>query len=139
MSLNQVLGGAGEAALAFGKVGGLAVADAAVVMADAMNVFQVSGDIAANTLSAAADASSTSIEGIAQAVHPRTHGEDTGNLRKKLLLCQPKALYVFELHWGGAKAQDIEALLSFCRVQHDGPAASKRLAGGFPESVPHSS
>ena len=67
MSLEQVLGGAGQAALAFGKVGGLAVADAAVVMADAMNVFQVSGDIAANTLSAAADASSTSIEGIAQA------------------------------------------------------------------------
>lgn len=67
MSLEQVLGGAGQAAIAFGKVGGLAVADAAVVMADAMNVFRVSGDVAANTLSAAADASSTSIEGIAQA------------------------------------------------------------------------
>jgi TP901 family phage tail tape measure protein len=67
MSLEQVLGGAGEAAIAFAKVGGMAVADAAVVMADAMNVFKVSGDVAANTLSAAADASSTSIEGIAQA------------------------------------------------------------------------
>lgn len=67
MSLEQVLGGAGQAAIAFGKVGGLAVADAAVVMADAMNVFRVSGDVAANTLSGAADASSTSIEGIAQA------------------------------------------------------------------------
>ena len=67
MSVEQVLGGAGKAAIAFAKVGGLAVADAAVVMADAMNVFKVSGDVAANTLSAAADASSTSIEGIAQA------------------------------------------------------------------------
>ena len=67
MSVEQVLGGAGQAAIAFAKVGGMAVADAAVVMADAMNVFKVSGDTAANTLSAAADASSTSIEGIAQA------------------------------------------------------------------------
>ena len=65
--LEQVLGGAGEAAIAFAKVGQIAVADAAVVMADAMNVFKVSGDVAADTLSAAADASSTSIEGIAQA------------------------------------------------------------------------
>lgn len=67
MSVEQVLGGAGQAAIAFAKVGGMAVADAAVVMADAMNVFKVSGDTAANTLSAAADASSTSIEGIAMA------------------------------------------------------------------------
>jgi TP901 family phage tail tape measure protein len=67
MSLEDVLGGAGKAAIAFAKVGGLAVADAAVVMADAMNVFKVSGDVAANTLSAAADASSTSIQGIAMA------------------------------------------------------------------------
>lgn len=67
MSVEQVLGGAGKAAIAFAKVGQMAVADAAVVMADAMNVFKVTGDVAANTLSAAADASSTSIEGIAQA------------------------------------------------------------------------
>lgn len=67
VSLEQVLGGAGKAALAFAKVGGLAVADAAVVMADAMNVFKVTADTAANTLSSAADASSTSIEGIAMA------------------------------------------------------------------------
>jgi TP901 family phage tail tape measure protein len=66
-SLEEVLGGAGKAAIAFAKVGQMAVADAAVVMADAMNVFKVTGDVAANTLSAAADASSTSIEGIAQA------------------------------------------------------------------------
>lgn len=67
MSLEQVLGGAGKAAIAFAKVGGMAVSDAAVVMADAMNVFKVTADVAANTLSAAADASSTSIEGIAMA------------------------------------------------------------------------
>lgn len=67
MSLEQVLGGAGKAAIAFAKVGGMEVADASVVMADAMNVFKVTADTAANTLSAAADASSTSIEGIAMA------------------------------------------------------------------------
>jgi TP901 family phage tail tape measure protein len=67
MGLEDVLGGAGKAAIAFSKVGGMTVADAAVVMADAMNVFKVSGDTAANTLSAAADASSTSIQGIAMA------------------------------------------------------------------------
>ncbi|NBX72705.1 MAG: phage tail tape measure protein, partial [Alphaproteobacteria bacterium] len=67
MSVQQVLGGAGKAAIQFAKVGGLQVSEAAVVMADAMNVFKVTADTAANTLSAAADASSTSIEGIAQA------------------------------------------------------------------------
>lgn len=67
MSVEQVLGGAGQAAIQFAKVGNLSVADAAVVMADAMNVFKVSGQVAANTLSAAADASSTSIQGISLA------------------------------------------------------------------------
>lgn len=67
MSVEQVLGGAGEAAVQFAKVGEMAVADAAVVMADAMAVFGVGGAEAANTLSAAADASSTSIPQIAQA------------------------------------------------------------------------
>lgn len=67
MSVEQVLGGAGKAALTFAKVGGMSTADAAVVMADAMNVFKVSASVAANALSSAADASSTSIEGIAQA------------------------------------------------------------------------
>lgn len=67
MSVEQVLGGAGQAAIQFAKVGDMAVADAAVVMADAMNVFKVSGQVAANTLSAAADASSTSIQGISLA------------------------------------------------------------------------
>lgn len=66
MSLDGVLSGAGEAALQFAKVGNMQVSDAAVVMADAMNVFKVSGEVAANTLSSAADSSSTSIELIAQ-------------------------------------------------------------------------
>lgn len=67
MSLDEVLGGAGEAALQFARVGELQVAQAAVVMSDAMNVFGVSGEKAANTLSAAADASSTSIAQMAEA------------------------------------------------------------------------
>jgi TP901 family phage tail tape measure protein len=65
MSLDAVLGGAGRAALQFAKVGNLDVPTAAVVMSDAMNVFKVSAETAANTLSAAADASSTSIEQMA--------------------------------------------------------------------------
>ena len=67
MPLEAVLGGAGKAALEFAKVGELAVADAAVVMSDAMNVFGVDAANAANTMSAAADASSTSIQEIAMA------------------------------------------------------------------------
>lgn len=66
MSVEQVLGGAGKAALEFAAVGQMDVAQAAVVMADAMNVFGVDAATAANSISAAADASSTSIELMAQ-------------------------------------------------------------------------
>jgi TP901 family phage tail tape measure protein len=67
MPLEKVLGGAGKAAIEFAKVGQMDVAAAAVVMSDAMNVFKVDANAAANAISSAADASSTSIEGIAQA------------------------------------------------------------------------
>lgn len=67
MPLEKVLGGAGKAAIEFAKVGQMDVAAAAVVMSDAMNVFKVDAGTAANAISSAADASSTSIEGIAQA------------------------------------------------------------------------
>jgi TP901 family phage tail tape measure protein len=67
MPLEAVLSGAGKAALEFAKVGELSVAEAAVVMSDAMNVFGVDAANAANTMSAAADASSTSIQEIAMA------------------------------------------------------------------------
>jgi TP901 family phage tail tape measure protein len=66
MSLGDVLGGAGKAAIEFAKVGELDVGTAAVVMSDAMNVFGVSAETAANTLSAAADSSSTSIAKMAE-------------------------------------------------------------------------
>ena len=67
MSLDSVLGGAGQTALEFAKVGEMDVAQAAVVMSDAMNVFKVSSDVAANALSSAADASSTSIAQMSEA------------------------------------------------------------------------
>lgn len=67
MSVEQVLGGAGQAAIEFATVGQMDVAAAGVVMADAMKVFGVSADTAANAISSAADASSTSIEGMSQA------------------------------------------------------------------------
>jgi len=67
MSLETVLGGAGKTAMEFAKVGEMDVAQAAVVMSDAMNVFKVSSDVAANALSSAADASSTSISQMSEA------------------------------------------------------------------------
>jgi TP901 family phage tail tape measure protein len=67
MTLDSVLGGAGRTALEFAKVGEMDVAQAAVVMSDAMNVFKVSSDVAANALSSAADASSTSIAQMSEA------------------------------------------------------------------------
>jgi TP901 family phage tail tape measure protein len=67
MSLDAVLGGAGKSALEFAKVGEMDVGQAAVVMSDAMNVFKVSSDVAANALSSAADASSTSIAQMSEA------------------------------------------------------------------------
>ena len=67
MDVEQVLGGAGQAAIEFATVGQMDVAAAGVVMADAMKVFGVSANTAANAISSAADASSTSIEGMSQA------------------------------------------------------------------------
>ena len=67
MSLDAVLAGAGQTALEFAKIGDMDVAQAAVVMSDAMNVFKVSSDVAANALSSAADASSTSIAQMSEA------------------------------------------------------------------------
>jgi len=67
MPLEEVLNGGAIAAAQFAKVGELDITTAAETMKDAMNVFGVSGENAANTLSAAADASSTSIEQIVQA------------------------------------------------------------------------
>lgn len=67
MSVEEVLGGAGRSAAQFARVGELETATAAVIMADSMEVF---GEKAARTgdlLSSAADASSTSIRGIAEA------------------------------------------------------------------------
>jgi len=66
MSVEQVLGGAGKAAIEFATVGQMDVAQAAVVMADAMRVFGVDASTAANSISSAADASSTSIELMSQ-------------------------------------------------------------------------
>jgi TP901 family phage tail tape measure protein len=67
MTVEQVLGGAGQAAVQFAKVSGMDVAQSSVVMHDAMEIFGVSADKAANTISAAADSSSTDIAGMALA------------------------------------------------------------------------
>jgi hypothetical protein len=61
MPAEKVLAGAGRAAVEFAQVGGVEAAQAAEFMSDSMNVFGVSAETAANTLSAAADSSSTSI------------------------------------------------------------------------------
>ena len=61
MDVETVLAGAGEAAVQFSRVSGVSMADAAVFMKVAMNTFGVSATEAVDTLSAAADASETSI------------------------------------------------------------------------------
>ena len=61
MTMEQVLGGAGQSAVEFARVSGVAMDEAAVFMKVAMNSFGVSATEAVDTLSAAADASETSI------------------------------------------------------------------------------
>lgn len=61
MSVDEVLAGAGKSAVEFARVSGVEMVDAAVFMKVAMNTFGVSATQAVDTLSAAADASETSI------------------------------------------------------------------------------
>lgn len=61
MSVEEVLAGAGKSAVEFARVSGVEMVDAAVFMKVAMNTFGVSASQAVDTLSAAADASETSI------------------------------------------------------------------------------
>lgn len=61
MSVEDILGGAAESAVQFARVSGVDMAEAAVFMKVAMNSFGVSAVEAVDTLSAAADASETSI------------------------------------------------------------------------------
>lgn len=61
MTVDEALAGAGRAAVQFSQVSGVEAADAAEFMKVAMNVFGKSAEEAANTLSAAADSSETSI------------------------------------------------------------------------------
>lgn len=66
MSLEDTLGGATQAAVQFAKVGEMDVANAAVVLTDAVNVFGENAQRSADLMSAAADASSISIQDMAQ-------------------------------------------------------------------------
>ena len=66
MRLEDVLGGAGQVAVQFAKVGEMELGPAAVTLSDAMNVFGVSAGTAAGAISSAADASSTSIQLLTQ-------------------------------------------------------------------------
>lgn len=70
VDLKTVMGGAATAVIQFARVGGLEVGEAAGIMNDAMNVFKKDGLDAAQTvdvLSKAADASSISVQQVAQA------------------------------------------------------------------------
>jgi len=59
--LKEVFAGASKSAVEFARVGGIEAAAAAEFMADAMNAFGRSAEETVNTLSAAADSSSTTI------------------------------------------------------------------------------
>jgi TP901 family phage tail tape measure protein len=61
MSVEEALGGAARSAIEFARVSGVEAPQAAEFMKVAMNVFGISAQEAANTLSAAADSSETSI------------------------------------------------------------------------------
>jgi TP901 family phage tail tape measure protein len=61
MGVEDAIGGAGKAAVEFAQVSGVEAAQAAEFMKVSMNVFGISAEEAANTLSAAADSSETSI------------------------------------------------------------------------------
>lgn len=67
MDLEKVLGEAGKSAIEFARVGELETAAAATVMADTMKVFNETAASTVDTLSAAADASSTSIREMVEA------------------------------------------------------------------------
>ena len=68
LGVQQVLGGAGEAALKFSRVAGMEVAEAATVMVDAMSVFKEGPAAVGDALSQAADASTTGVKQIAEAM-----------------------------------------------------------------------
>jgi TP901 family phage tail tape measure protein len=61
MSVEDALGGAAKTAIEFARISGVEAAAAAEFMKVAMNVFGISAQQAANTLSAAADSSETTI------------------------------------------------------------------------------
>lgn len=61
MTVEDALAGAGRAAVEFSAISGVSAERAATFMKVAMNVFGISAEEAANTLSAAADSSETSI------------------------------------------------------------------------------
>ena len=66
VSVEDALGGAAKTAVMFAKVGGLEGGAAAELLADAMNVFGTSAEQAGNTIAAAANASSVSIDQMVQ-------------------------------------------------------------------------
>ena len=66
VSVEAALGGAAKTAVMFAKVGGLEGGAAAELLADSMNVFGTSAENAGNTIAAAANASSVSIEQMVQ-------------------------------------------------------------------------
>ena len=66
VSVEAALGGAARTAVMFAKVGGLEGGAAAELLADSMNVFGTSAEQAGNTIAAAANASSVSIDQMVQ-------------------------------------------------------------------------
>ena len=70
MTVEEALGGAGKSAVEFSQVSGVEAAQAAEFMKVAMNVFGGSAEQAADTLSAAADSSETSIAAMIESFAP---------------------------------------------------------------------
>jgi TP901 family phage tail tape measure protein len=66
--LEEALNGVAKTAVEFSKVAGMDAAEGAVILSKAMNAFGVDGALAANTLSAAADSSATTIQELSMAM-----------------------------------------------------------------------
>jgi TP901 family phage tail tape measure protein len=66
--LEEALNGVAKTAVEFSKVAGMDAAEGAVILSKAMNAFGVDGALAANTLSAAADSSATTIQELSLAM-----------------------------------------------------------------------
>jgi TP901 family phage tail tape measure protein len=123
MPVEQILKGAGLAAAQFAKVAGVSAEKASTVMFDMMNAFGVSATHGANVLSAAADASSVSLE---QLVDSMAMASSVGNLANQNIEDVSAALAL--LGKNGIKGSDAGTALKMSLLQLVAPTETGKKA-----------